>query len=71
MASSLPLSLVDEVVLDLGGEGGGDGPLVSLDAALGESRLQPADRVLELDQRAERVDRDRVDALRRYWKASG
>jgi hypothetical protein len=60
--SVAPLPLVDEVVLDLGGEGGRDGPLVLLDAALGESRPQPADRVLELDQRAERVDRDRVDS---------
>ena len=66
-----PLSLVDEVVLDLRGEGGGDGLLVPLQAALGEGGLQAADRVLELDKRAERVDRDRVDALRRYWKASG
>ena len=31
-------------------------------AALGEGSLEPADGVLELDERAERVDRDPVDA---------
>jgi hypothetical protein len=57
----LPLALVDEVVLDLRGEGRADGLLVTLHSALGQRRLQAADRVLELDEGAERVDGDRVE----------
>ena len=60
--ASAPSELVRGVVRDLGPEGGRDRPPRSARLPRsGERRAEPLDRPLQLDERAVRVDRDRVE----------